>query len=60
MITLLKFLVMAVAALAEKAFLADLHPADGEHPRLALPRGRLHHLTNGAAGSSHEADSAVS
>jgi hypothetical protein len=60
MITLLKFLVMAVAAVAEKAFLADLHPTGVEHPRFALPRGRLRPLAHGAAGSSHEADSAVS
>ena len=29
MITLLKFLVMAIAALAEKAFLTDLYPDSG-------------------------------
>ena len=56
MITLLKFLVMAIAALAEKAFLADLRPGVGDDQvKLALPPARFHHLADGAAATPREA-----
>ena len=56
MITLLKFLVMAVAALAEKAFLADLRPSGGGvHVKLALPRARFDHLADGAEATPRQA-----
>src|SRR5258706_14912616 len=41
MLTVLRLLVMAVAALAEKVFLADLRPAATQNPKSVLVRGSV-------------------
>ncbi len=55
MITVLKFLVMAIAALAEKAFLTDLRPGGGE-ANLVLPPARFSRVGDGAGATPHEAN----